>query len=172
MTIPTPKNVRLEALREANFDIASNLGTTIWKAHYSKIISMGQIDYMLAVRFASDNLRRYLNSTKLWFEILWQGERPIGYCSYGLTVSPGEMKLEQIYLLEEFRGNGFGVFMLLHIESEAHKKNIQTLILQVNKRNESSIAFYRKAGYQIREEAVFDIGNGYFMDDYVMEKVI
>ena len=172
MTIPTPKNVRLEALREANFDIASNLGTTIWKAHYSKIISMGQIDYMLAVRFASDNLRRYLNSTRQWFEILWQGERPIGYCSYALTVSPGEMKLEQIYLLEEFRGNGFGVFMLLHIESEAHKKNIQTLILQVNKRNESSIAFYRKAGYQIREEAVFDIGNGYFMDDYVMKKVI
>jgi ribosomal protein S18 acetylase RimI-like enzyme len=127
---------------------------------------------MLAERYSSDNLRKYLNSTKRWFEILWLNEIPIGYCSYSVTESPGEMKLEQIYLLEEFRGKGLGGHMLRHIESESRKKHIRLLMLQVNKNNQDSIAVYRKAGYKVREEALFDIGNGYFMDDYVMEKEI
>ena len=82
------------------------------------------------------------------------------------------MKLEQIYLLEEFRGKGLGRFMLRHVEVEARMKNIRLLMLQVNKRNADSIAIYRKVGFQVSEEAIFDIGNGYFMDDYVMEKRI
>jgi ribosomal protein S18 acetylase RimI-like enzyme len=45
-------------------------------------------------------------------------------------------------------------------------------MLQVNKRNVDAIAFYRKAGFTVREESIFDIGNGFVMDDYVMEKVL
>jgi ribosomal protein S18 acetylase RimI-like enzyme len=82
------------------------------------------------------------------------------------------MKLEQIYLLEEYRGKGLGGLMLRHVEAEALKKNVRFLMLQVNKHNKDSIAIYRKAGFQVREGAIFDIGNGYFMDDYVMEKTI
>jgi ribosomal protein S18 acetylase RimI-like enzyme len=113
-----------------------------------------------------------LESGKQWFEILWLGKKPVGYCSYSLTSNPGEVKLEQLYLLEECRGKGLGSLMLCHVEAEAQKKNAGLLMLQVNKRNENSIAIYRKVGFQIREEAIFDIGNGYFMDDYVMEKRI
>jgi ribosomal protein S18 acetylase RimI-like enzyme len=47
-----------------------------------------------------------------------------------------------------------------------------TLTLQTNKRNVDAIAFYHKAGFTVREEAVFDIGNGFVMDDYVMKKVL
>jgi diamine N-acetyltransferase len=150
----------------------ADLGATIWRSHYSKIVSMAQIDYMLTERYAPENLRNYLNSAIRWFEILWVGEKPVGYCSYSLTSNPKEMKLEQIYLIEESRGKGLGGFMLSHVEAEARKKNIPLLMLQVNKRNEDSIAIYRKAGFQVRDEEVFDIGNGYFMDDYVMEKTI
>ncbi len=82
------------------------------------------------------------------------------------------MKLEQLYLLEGYRGKGWGGFMLRHVEAGARQKNICLLMLQVNKRNEGPIAIYRKAGFRVREEAILDIGNGYFMDDYVMEKVI
>ena len=42
--------------------------------------------------------------------------------------------------------------------------------LTVNKGNTDSIAVYLKSGFVVREEAVFDIGSGYVMDDYVMEK--
>jgi ribosomal protein S18 acetylase RimI-like enzyme len=165
-------NARLEALTEADFEAVANLGATIWRSHYSKIVSMAQIDYMLAERCAPEYLRSYLDSGIRWFEILWVGEKSFGYCSYSLASNPSEMKLEQIYLLEEYRGKGLGGLMLRHVEAEALKKNVRLLMLQVNKNNKDSIAIYRKAGFQVREEAIFDIGNGYFMDDYVMEKTI
>ncbi|MDP2762389.1 MAG: GNAT family N-acetyltransferase [Sideroxyarcus sp.] len=159
-------------MAEADFEAVASLGATIWRLHYSTIVSMAQIDYMLAERYSPANLHKYLGSDGRWFELLRLGEVAVGYCSYSLTANPGEMKLEQIYLVEGYRGKGLGGFMLRHVEAEARKKNIRLLMLQVNKRNECPIAIYRRAGFRVREEAVFDIGNGYFMDDYVMEKTI
>jgi ribosomal protein S18 acetylase RimI-like enzyme len=169
---PPIANARLEAITEADFKTVAALGATIWRSHYSTIISMAQIDYMLGDRYSPENLRKYLGSKERWFEILRVAEEPVGYCSYSLKANPGEMKLEQLYLLEGYRGRGLGGFMLRHVEAEARRRNIRSLMLQVNKRNGGAIAIYRKAGYQVREGAIFDIGNGYFMDDYVMEKAI
>ena len=44
------------------------------------------------------------------------------------------------------------------------------LILNVNKRNASAIAFYERCGLAVREAVVVDIGEGFVMDDYVMAK--
>jgi ribosomal protein S18 acetylase RimI-like enzyme len=44
------------------------------------------------------------------------------------------------------------------------------VILQVNKRNVNAIASYRKYGFAVRTSTVDDIGRGFVMDDYVMEK--
>ena len=60
--------------------------------------------------------------------------------------------------------------MLGHIENHTRNLKLSTLMLQVNKQNIKAISFYRKAGFSVREEAVFDIGNGFVMDDYVMIK--
>ena len=60
--------------------------------------------------------------------------------------------------------------MLRHVESQARDQGMASLMLTVNKHNAGSIAVYRKAGFTVREEARFDIGNGFVMDDYVMEK--
>jgi ribosomal protein S18 acetylase RimI-like enzyme len=62
--------------------------------------------------------------------------------------------------------------MLRHVEERARERGCRSLVLQVNKRNDIAVAFYRKAGFSVREEAVFDIGGGFVMDDYVMEKAL
>ncbi len=164
------ENARLEALTTADFKVVAELGASIWRAHYASIVSLAQIEYMLAGRYTSENLSNYINATDRWFEILWLNNQAVGYCSYALTANPAEMKLEQLYLLEAFRSKGLGELMLRHVTTALRKQHRSLLMLQVNKRNLSSIAFYTKAGFQLREEAVFDIGGGYFMDDYVMEK--
>src|SRR5690606_12094869 len=107
-----------------------------------------------------------------WMDVLKLAGKPVGYCSYARTLTTSEMKLEQLYLLQEYRGKGLGGHMLSHVESQARRHYLSMLILQVNKRNVNSIAFYRKFGFTIREEAIFNIGNGFFMDDYVMEKTL
>jgi len=62
--------------------------------------------------------------------------------------------------------------MLLHVEAQARRHGLSVLVLQVNKQNLDSIAIYLKAGFTVREETVFDIGNGFVMDDYVMVKML
>jgi diamine N-acetyltransferase len=175
-------HARLEAMTTADFETLARLAETIWRAHYTKIISSAQIDYMLAGRYTPEKLRQYLNADDRWLMLLRINDRAVGYCSYALTENPGamkpgemkpsEMKLEQLYLLPELHGQGLGKLMLSHVEEQTRARGRGTLVLQTNKRNDIAIAFYRKAGFTVREETVFDIGNGFVMDDYVMEKAL
>lgn len=169
-------NTRLDAMTAADFETLARLAEAIWRTHYTRIIGSAQIDYMLAERYTPEKLRLYLNADDRWLMLLRidspTGSRAVGYCSYALTENPGEMKLEQLYLLPELHGQGLGKLMLRHVEEQARARGRSTLVLQTNKRNDIAIAFYRKAGFTVREEAVFDIGNGFVMDDYVMEKVL
>jgi catechol 2,3-dioxygenase-like lactoylglutathione lyase family enzyme len=42
------------------------------------------------------------------------------------------------------------------------------IILNVNKYNRAK-EFYQKLGFSVYSEGIFDIGEGYVMDDYLME---
>lgn len=160
----------LVPLAEADFEPLASLADTIWRAHYGPLIGLAQVEYMLKGRYTPEKLRTYLGAPDRWLRLLMLDGERIGYCSYSITPTPGEMKLEQLYLLESFKGRGLGGLMLRHVEAEARAHGCGTLMLTVNKGNADSIAVYKKRGFTVREEAVFDIGNGFVMDDYVMEK--
>ena len=160
----------LVPLTEADFEPLAQLAEEIWRAHYGPLIGLPQVEYMLKGRYTPERLRTYLNAPDRWLRLLRLDGETLGYCSYALTATPGELKLEQLYLLEAFKGRGLGGLMLRHVEAEARARGCGTLMLTVNKGNAGSIAVYQKSGFTVREEAVFDIGNGFVMDDYVMEK--
>jgi ribosomal protein S18 acetylase RimI-like enzyme len=163
-------SICLDPLTDADFGIVAALAERIWRAHYASIISVAQIEYMLAGRYTDERLRAYVGSDRRWLYILRADGEPVGYFSYALTDAPGEIKLEQIYLLPALHGRGLGGIMLDHVEAQAHTRGCTMLMLTVNKQNARSIAVYRKRGFVVRAEAMFDIGNGFVMDDYVMEK--
>lgn len=160
----------LVPLTPAGFPTLERIARQIWNEHYIKIISQAQIDYMLAGRFTAENLSRYVDSDERWSHLLQVGNETVGYCGYSNSDTPGELKLEQLYVLPTHHGKGLGGFMLRFVEARARELGRPLLMLTVNKHNTGSIAVYRHAGFGVREEKVFDIGNGYVMDDYVMEK--
>lgn len=127
---------------------------------------------MLGSRFEPDNLKRYLGAEERWMEVLSVDDELVGYCSYALTSTEDEMKLEQLYLLPTLHGQGMGKKMLEHIEQRCREEHCSVLMLQVNKRNEKAIRVYRAAGFRVRQEVVVDIGQGFVMDDYIMEKTV
>ncbi len=156
-------------LTRNDYAAVAALGQTIWHQHYSQIISHEQIDYMLKGRYTAENLERYLQADSKRLYLVRDGDTAIGYFSYAWQ-SDAEMKLEQLYLLADYRGRGIGRDMLAFVENAARQQVCTRLMLTVNKQNRDSIRVYEKNGFSVREEAVFDIGNGYVMDDYVMEK--
>lgn len=160
----------LSALTRNDIETVIRLGREIWLAYYVDIIGRDQVEYMIDRRFTRERLLQYLDASERdWLVLKWQGEA-IGFCSYALAPTPGELKLEQLYVRHDLRGRGFGKWMLREIEHQARSRNCELIALQVNKRNAASIAIYKKSGFVIREAAVFPIGGGFVMDDYVMEK--
>ena len=168
----------LAPVTETDFSALRALAETIWRQHYASIISVAQIEYMLAVRFSQDALREYTSAAGKWLELLLVSGRAVGYCGYELASDGGEpscspaMKLGQLYLLESHRGLGLGRSMLHHIEGRTRENGGPVLWLQVNKRNTEAIGFYRSAGFEVLREAVMDIGGGFVMDDYLMAKPV
>lgn len=173
-----PAYVMLTPVAEPDFSVLRELAGTIWRQHYTGIISAAQIDYMLAARFSDEALRDHTLVVDRWLEILRVSGTPVGYCAYELAdmdgnkANPTAMKLGQLYVLESHRGMGLGRFMLGHVEVRALELGRRALWLQVNKRNTGPIKFYRSAGFEVVREAAFEIGGGFVMDDYVMAKQV
>lgn len=164
----------LTPVAESDFAVLRELASTIWRQHYAAIISAAQIDYMLAGRFSDEALRKEIATPDRWLELLRVGGEPVGYCGYEVIreddAGTPVMKLGQLYLLESHRGLRLGRLMLGHVEAQAREHGSRVIRLQANKQNTSSIGFYRAMGFKVAREAVFDIGGGFVMDDYLMEK--
>jgi len=80
------------------------------------------------------------------------------------------LKLDKLYLLPAFHGRGIGSLALRSLTECASDAGYGKIRLNVNKNNLRAIAAYTRNGFKKKESVKNDIGNGFFMDDYVMEK--
>ena len=71
--------------------------------------------------------------------------------------------------MPETQGKGIGKKVIDEIGKLALENNSKALLLNVNRFN-TALGFYKKIGFEVIEEVNIEIGNGYLMEDYVMEK--
>jgi ribosomal protein S18 acetylase RimI-like enzyme len=71
--------------------------------------------------------------------------------------------------LHSQQGKGVGKFIIEHVINLVKSKNATILRLNVNRCNKAKL-FYEKSGFVAVKTEDIDIGSGYFMNDYVMEK--
>ena len=165
------QGLRILPLAEGDIDALIELAGIIWRHHYPDLVSMEQIDYMLAERYTPAMVRAQMQRDGTWWDKALVGGRMIGFARYGL--SGGEqhvMKLNQIYVHQDCQRRGHGGRMLAHVEDAARRHGCSAVRLNVNRHNVKAIAAYRKHGYAVAATVVADIGGGFAMDDYVMEK--
>jgi len=139
----------------------------IWPVTYGSILSKDQIDYMLNLIYSEKVLHAQMENN-FEFNIVYDGEHPVGFASFSL-IEPRLYKLHKIYVLPSQQGKGTGRFIIEQLIKEMKTKGATTLQLNVNRNNNAKL-FYEKMGFTIIKEEDIDIGNGYFMNDYVMEK--
>ncbi len=143
------------------------LAFKVWPHTYASMISAEQIDYMLDMMYSEASLEKQI-SDGARFIFIYENKEPVGFASYQ-EMSPGVFKLHKLYVLPSQQGKGTGRYIIEHIISEIKPLGANALQLQVNRRNKAKY-FYEKNGFSVIKEFDFDIGNGYVMDDYVMEK--
>lgn len=161
---------RIVPATEADLPAISKLAGVIWRACYPGIITMEQIDYMLARMYARDAMREEIQSQGICYDRLLVSEQFVGFSSYGPTDQSAVFKLHKIYLHPAWQGRGLGSLILQHCEREVRKLGAHRVLLSVNKRNAKAIAAYQRNGFVIAESVVTDIGGGFVMDDFIMAK--
>lgn len=162
--------MRIRQATENDIPLLRGLARRIWHAIYPGIITGKQIDFMLGRMYSEEEIRRQLMAGVPW-EIAMDAEAAIGFLSWQ-SEPDWRVKLNKIYLLPEQHGRGFGRKMIEHVCASARAVGARTICLQVNKSNARALAVYLKSGFQIEREAIFEIGGGFVMDDYVLTREI
>jgi ribosomal protein S18 acetylase RimI-like enzyme len=164
------KTANVYSIRNATTEdipLIRELTFKVWPQTYSPILSQAQIDYMLDKMYSPSSLQQQMNNGSK-FIFVYEDKEAVGFAAY-LEKSLSVYKLDKIYVLPSQQGKGTGRFIIDHIINEIKNKSANALQLQVNRFNKAR-NFYEKLGFVVIEEKDFDIGNGYFMNDYVMEK--
>ena len=141
----------------------------IWTEHYSPIIGIKQVNYMLDKFQSKEAMKRQMMQGYQYYAVLIE-DLLIGYFSVQLRES--SLFLSKAYLLKDYRGKGIFSTMMSFIEHLGNELGANQIELTVNKYNSGSHKVYEAKGFIREEEAVFDIGNGYVMDDYIYLKHI
>ena len=162
--------VRIERLTAVDVEPLNALAREIWLAHYPAIVSMPQIEYMLEQRYNAGVVLGELRRDDLWWDKLLVDGALAGFASYFLTGAPGEMKLDKLYVHPRNQRRGYGGMMIARACEVARSRGCSRLTLAVNKGNRTAIDAYLKHGFHIAQSVVKDIGGGFVMDDYIMEK--
>lgn len=143
-----------------------------WEVAYKDILSPTQKEYMLNLFYTAAAIKKQFIEDRQKF-ILYQDQGiTVGFASYELhNPTDGTCKIHKLYLLPNTQGKGFGAKLIDSIILRAKENSCRKLILNVNKFNKAK-QFYEKMGFSVSKEEVIEIGEGYVMDDYVMQKNI
>lgn len=161
-------NIEIRPITPPDVPAIAALAREIWQATYPGIITQEQIDFMLEQRYGHERLYDDLEDLHKWLDQAFCDGRRIGFAFS--EIYRDEFKLDKLYIHPDVQRRGVGGQLIAHVAERAKREGYPCVILQVNKRNVKAIASYRKYGFEVREATVDDIGQGYVMDDYVMEK--
>jgi GNAT superfamily N-acetyltransferase len=153
-----------------DIDTVACLAREIWYEHYVPIIGLAQVDYMVAriqgVAAITDQVRSGLE-----YFLLWAAGEAAGYFAVQAEPATAQMFISKFYIRKELRGRRLAVTALLYIESLCRARGLVRLWLTVNKFN-PALEVYKRLGFVITQDVVTDIGGGFVMDDFRMEKPV
>jgi GNAT superfamily N-acetyltransferase len=146
-----------------------------WPSTYGHIISQEQIDFMLDWMYSDASMSEQFEKGHQFYIANLNGE-DIGFCSVSAEPMDDQVnaqkahKLNKLYVLPTAHGTGSGKALLHKAIEVAKAEGSSSLFLQVNKLN-NAYTFYLKSGFIKESEFKFEIGNGFYMDDYVMRLI-
>lgn len=165
----------MEIRRASNSDLATihEMAEVVFRQTYRTILSPDQMDYMMEWMYSLPNLEKQVAQGHTYY-IAWDGQEPQGYLSVRKDSVDSDgtevWHLEKIYVMPSAQGTGLGYKLLETAKQHVrdHKSSLKARIeLNVN-RNNPAVGFYKHQGLTILRQGDFPIGNGFFMNDYIM----
>lgn len=155
-------------------DVATirTLADKVWWATYPAILTDEQIRYMLDLFYSSATITEQIGNNSQTYLIIKDGNDAVGFAAYGLKGDGSEnYKLHKLYCDAQKHRKGYGRLLLREVEQQVKAIGKNKLFLNVNRYNPAK-NFYAKMGYEVADVEDINIGNDFFMNDYVMSKIL
>lgn len=158
----------MSADRELAKEIAG-LAKEIWTECFTDMLPKGQTEYLIEKLQSEEAILEQMAEGYIYDPIFF-GERNVGYSA--IKVEEDRVFISKIYILKSFRGRGLAYERFTEIEAIARDLGKPNLYLSVNRSNEPAMRFYRSMGFFIEDKVDKDAGGGFFLNDYIMGKLL
>lgn len=161
----------IEIIEATSDDIGliRQLAEQTFHATYLPLQPKEKVDYLFGMMYSLPSLADQMKKGQR-FIIIKDQTGYLGYASFEINCKKaGVTKIHKIYVLPAAQGKGIGKKLIDAISVSAHQNKNEILALNVYRQN-PAIEFYEKLGFKKTEEVDIDVGNGFMMNDYVMEK--
>lgn len=158
-------SINLKIATIEDIPLIQSIAEQTWRPTYGDILTEEQTLFMLDMMYSSESLTRQFETNT--FIVAYEGDTPLGFAGFE-PKDDGVMKLHKLYMLPAAQGKGIGKLLILEVAKYASEQGLRYIHLNVN-RNNRAIGFYQKQGFTIIKEEDINIGNDFWMNDYVMQ---
>lgn len=151
---------------DAQIQEITDLAEIIWHQHFTPIIGKDQVVYMVDKFQSFHALKEQLSEGYEYYQIFDDGEF-VGYT--GIHPENGKLFLSKLYIKKEARGRHLATKAFQFLQNLCRERDLCAIWLTCNKHNDNSLAVYHHLGFEVIDTQEADIGNGFIMDDYIME---
>lgn len=178
-------NFRILSVTPAEYETIQEIAHATWPDTFGDILSEAQIEYMLGMMYSTEAITDQVAKGHVFQLLVEEGRTkttkskylpatqieiiPVAYVSHQIDYLPGTAKIHKLYALPSVQGKGYGKAMISQVEGIAKAAGQQTLRLDVNYENKA-VGFYEYLGFEKMGRYDTDIGQGYLMEDWIMEK--
>ena len=156
----------IPAKTDAQLRQVAVLAEEIWNQHFTDIIGKEQVDYMVEKFQSFQALKEQVAGGYEYFQ-LFAGDTFCGYT--GVHDEDGTLFLSKLYIRADARGQHLSSRAFQFLKDLCKERGLSKIWLTCNKNNEHTLAVYDHFGFTVASEKKADIGNGFFMDDYILE---
>jgi len=149
-----------------DFEELEPFAASIWEQYYVPIIGANQVVFMLNKYQSAKAMFDQFSKGYKYALVIFGGQKA-GYFAYDVK-DEKEVFISKLYIHQDFRRRGLGKRVLDFIAKETQALRCTAMTLSVNKDNSDSIRFYISYGFQTIKAQKVAIGEGFYMDDYVM----
>lgn len=164
------KNQFVLATTDSEFLNIATLAEEIWNQHFVPIIGQAQVDYMLDKFQSYHAIKKQIEKEGYEYYQLYSSHTLVGYV--GIHPEENSLFLSKLYVKKDFRGQHLATEALKFLVGLCRERGLGSIWLTCNKDNRNTLAIYNHLGFQITNEQVADIGNGFVMDDYILTYTI
>ena len=163
----------LRLATSSDIPLIHNLAEVVFRHTYRTILTPEQIDYMMDWMYSEESLHRQMEQEGHVYYLGFDDDEPTGYVSVQPQGADADgtsvWHLQKIYVLPSRQNSGLGRQLfaraLAHVKEQSGSPS--RVELNVNRAN-PAVTFYEHMGMHRQSQGDFPIGNGYYMNDYIM----